>query len=1370
MRSEMVGLRAEADGDRGLVSQNGGTSSSSSSSSSSSGERSLLHDTSSSQPSRVFLRGFRSRNRGVRGSPSHSSSWDASRCTLKNLSSRLYEAVLQREFWKGAWENLKKSWISRLVRATKLSAFIVLALHINLEMSARGFKGSNFVLITYSLCATVLPDYSSSLYSAIWVWLLTLLVAFLVTLLAFFALYAGGVGGPFAALGVILILFSWVSVIRIPLLYRVPPFREAIDSSHLGKVALTFIPYNTCCMLLRLRHLMQTFSGISDGARYLFVYVTWSMAFTLVGLSLFALQIATPPWNSQKAIVRNQLTRHMLQVAEALKALHNALELISKTFTASDEGSFTTVKADLEVSAAAMSTAVDPLLQILGSQSALRTRLVESGREPSWLCPGPGINVMPEMARIQMVLLQASMHLVGAAKQLSCLVNAMERVAVKRSRALASNVDELCHSVRLAHLVCQEGAALLALGPALRLFCSPDKAQLAVEAKRLLTLREHMEAVRMRSLLGHGPLTRQPSVGAEMAERAQGLLQKTGVFLIKQTSKSKAVHADAVQTEEEGSGAETDSEGRDEEQTQQQALLLAGDTQQQNEDDEHQQQQQQQQWFAAPAAADRQELEEAAPLHASDKPTVKTRLRMLRPRAMKRQRGAAGDRDSFEKREVEAQLYPSAPAYITLPTLELQSSHTFSLSVNRVSPADSLFENASLFETNAIGAAFPGAPSAAVRPVDIAHADGSACSSGSKSAAASARTEENREDLSTLRSRRSSLKDSTGPATVGEARGKNNVQGEGEEERQERGRALDTAASPSPAVAGSSAPAAAQGVERAPLHKASLGPAPARLRGFDSAEEQHELLECLSRGVWSIGQDNFSPDASRASFFRFLSCGVSGENLRGAAARDALAEIGFLPKHTSAVTSAPLAGDKWIKRRDGLQEARRRKRSSLENKALRYQVKLTMFVVSLIQIASKDSLDFCAAFESLLYSDLTPSWNRFCLNIRMLFLSGTIMGMQFSRGLSDIFCFWRWRLTGEEAWFNDVDVVHCLKFVVGITGLYAVGVFLDEEITLWLVGSLDMNSAVMPVSSWMMLGFVSTTKWTFEGTVHTAASPDVYSTFHPEFGYIGQVFLWTCVYIYQTVWLTMPSSTSSPPALKLNVTNSRLGGNIVGIAAAVVMSYCPPYFSSETEVRFLCRSLMGDCSRCITLIGNAFVKSVLPPAQSLVGRQSGLLQHDKKAGIRLSPQEQTDSTAGQAPTCAAACEVPFRQGAKKSSPSPLACNAEHENAGVPFLKLSGEHFSAELDEAPCEQEREARWKRGFFGIGFLAKPETFNRLPTSAKLTYEEDDKSFGCKRLKRHKRKKIHFKLRERARALKSKHLSAHFWLRRQNSRQLVL
>ncbi|KAL8453470.1 hypothetical protein Emag_001843 [Eimeria magna] len=248
----------------------------------------------------------------------------------------------------------------------------------------------------------------------------------------------------------------------------------------------------------------------------------------------------------------------------------------------------------------------------------------------------------------------------------------------------------------------------------------------------------------------------------------------------------------------------------------------------------------------------------------------------------------------------------------------------------------------------------------------------------------------------------------------------------------------------------------------------------------------------------------------------------------------------------------------------------------------------------------------------------------------------------------------------------------------------------------------------------------------------------------------------------------MPSSTSSPSALKLNVTNSRLWGNIVGIAAAVLVSYCPPCFSSETEVRYLCRSLMGDCSRCITLIGNAFVRSVLPPAEALDKKRGGQLQQDEKTSLGISAQEQTDSTTEQGITFAAECGVPSWQLPKKRGASPLAFDAAHANANG-FSEFSVDPLSAELEEAPCKREREARWKRGFFGIGFLAKPETFSRLPVSMKLSHERDDNPFWFKQHNRHKRKEMHLNLKEKARALKAKHLNPHFWRKRQHSTQLV-
>lgn len=77
-----------------------------------------------------------------------------------------------------------------------------------------------------------------------------------------------------------------------------------------------------------------------------------------------------------------------------------------------------------------------------------------------------------------------------------------------------------------------------------------------------------------------------------------------------------------------------------------------------------------------------------------------------------------------------------------------------------------------------------------------------------------------------------------------------------------------------------------------------------------------------------------------------------------------------------------------------------------------------------------------------------------------------------------------------------------------------------------LLGCLCVYGAMLSTDDyWMMLA------WDFglcfAAFFIFANSADVHSTFHPEFGYIGQVFLWTCVFIHQTVWISMETSPST---------------------------------------------------------------------------------------------------------------------------------------------------------------------------------------------------------------------------------------------------
>ncbi|XP_026189632.1 uncharacterized protein LOC113146454 [Cyclospora cayetanensis] len=1342
-------------------------------------------------------------------------------CQPKALCQGFIDKVFFPEFWVVAWKNLKASWVHRLVRSVKISAMMVLAIHMNLQLAAENYLGTNFLLLTYCLNATLLPEYSSSLYSAIWVWLLTIVVTFVVTLLSFAALYVGGVGGQFVALAVIFILLSWVTVFRIPMLYRVPPFREAIDSTHLGKFALTFIPYNSCCMLMKLRNMMSTFEDITDGIQYLFTYLFWSMVFTLVGLALFAVQIATPPWNSQRTIARRQLRDNMTEVADALRALDSTLQRLTQTLTLADDKAFSASKTELEVAAATLANSVSPLLHALGSQSALRVRLVESGREPYWLYPGPRINVMPEMARVQKVLLQASMHLVGAAKQMALIVKAMDVFVVQRSRALLANIDEVRHSVKIAILVCKEGAGVLALSPSLRRWTTYNE-KLSAAAQRLSRLREHMEGVRARSSLGYGPLTRQPSKGAQLVQRAHGLLQQTGVFPPKDIQSCR---------ENEAYDNEEDTAGPDVSRSVEQSLpsirkpglgrkvsFRASQPADPSVAPDHYQ----------PAVA------EVVHPSAWGKTAMKSRIKLLHSKAATQVKLPKGRMELDTS--IGSPLGSEYNPFLNLPSLDVQSSFGRSMSCNVTSPQGSLFENASIFETKAmeIGTNRAGRRNEgeddklplrlATIPVrsesmDAGDIRNQVLLEGLERRGKADEWMEERDSSDCIESMTSGASGNTENPIFGGKRMRIN---------------------------GTSAAAADADAEE---HFAGGGSARAKPR----RRAQHDYVRGLGKGSASTGDLSCLPsmevvhllgllgqDASysgrheldqgksnlrRTSFRRFFKMNDPGKGVRGRLARDALTEVAKpgMNKwmHQSSLAGSSLSSSErnWYT----LEMYERHPKAVQDENALKQQVKLTMFVVSVIQIASKDTLDFCAAIEALLYADRTPSWCRFWLNIRMVFLSGTIMGIQLSRGLWDILYFWRWRFSGAEAWFNDVDTVHCLKFVIGITGLYAVGVFADKQITLWLVGSLDLKSAIMPVSSWLMLGFVSTMKWTFEGTVHTATSrllgtvlgcgciygammttndygmmlawnfilcfaaffifansADVHSTFHPEFGYIGQVFLWTCLFIYQTVWLSMESSPSTFAALKLNVTNSRLWGNVIGIVTAVALSHFPPYFSSETEVRYICQSLMGDCSRCVSLIGAAFVRSVCSSAPALAGCPNSNISHQQQLQSQVTGEvplhyQGAVSAKNNHPDNLIARTKDTQAGDIKTvvdktkaglTSSLVSSTVPGEDLVVHFQDIQDTFITNSALKQP-KRAQEPKWRRGCCGIGFLAMPETFRRTPVATMLSHHmiiQETMRVGRKR-----RSKLRKKLQRPVSALKSRHFVSHLRSRHQRSRQLA-
>lgn len=248
-------------------------------------------------------------------------------------------------------------------------------------------------------------------------------------------------------------------------------------------------------------------------------------------------------------------------------------------------------------------------------------------------------------------------------------------------------------------------------------------------------------------------------------------------------------------------------------------------------------------------------------------------------------------------------------------------------------------------------------------------------------------------------------------------------------------------------------------------------------------------------------------------------------------------------------------------------------------------------------------------------------------------------------------------------------------------------------------------------------------------------------------------------------------------ALKLNVTNSRMWGNVVGIATAVGLSHCPPFFSSETEVRFLCQSLMGDCSRCISLMGMAFVRSVCTSTGESQVENGGKVTSHRQVQINScadAPMNFEESNA----TIRLAREHPGSP-ATQSSPRTLGVELGHaKNASCPApetgpLRMNYEEFAGALSHGqanqPSKRGREAKWKRGFCGTGFPAIPETFKRTLVATDLNHHHKHACGARHHRSKETRDRVRKKFRKPVRALAPRRFAYAFRFRHHSSRQLA-
>lgn len=327
----------------------------------------------------------------------------------------------------------------------------------------------------------------------------------------------------------------------------------------------------------------------------------------------------------------------------------------------------------------------------------------------------------------------------------------------------------------------------------------------------------------------------------------------------------------------------------------------------------------------------------------------------------------------------EAQLGSGNNSYINLPSLEAPSSMAPSTDANAASPQGSLFETASLFETNAVNADVAGLLDsdekndllalAAVPAHSRTSSSGSGEAAGDSEEAARACSSEVR-----------GIKG--GPVSSESIRGGKRAAEElsTSTEVPVTAELIGTADAAAAADTATLSAANAVAAECTTELDALFGCSSADDLGIGPDEERGQLLEILGQDSCVSATTQDGSQHSRASFLRFFKIGGPAKLISGRAAGIAMSDIIILPKLTESISesfSTHHTSRDWCKCGRNAWEAHERPAKSTQDmKALRHQVKLTMFVVSLIQIVSKDSLDFCAAFEALIYADMTPSWSR----------------------------------------------------------------------------------------------------------------------------------------------------------------------------------------------------------------------------------------------------------------------------------------------------------------------------------------------------------------------------------------------------------
>ncbi|EPT28323.1 hypothetical protein TGME49_269320 [Toxoplasma gondii ME49] len=1174
--------------------------------------------------------------------------------------------VLNRRFWDARvtmlWAcvrrcaaNLRKTWWPRLNRGVRIGAITTLSLHLSVCKTLPllgGIPGQDWCINTYSLASTSLPEQSGASVSCFWVWVFTLACIALITFILFPVLSFGAALGRSMCLLVFLVILSWLSVMRLPMTYKVSPFVTDVNTYSMTGFAYVYIPYTAAALILAQQH--RAFdTDLYTGLKYIGDYSLGILTASLVGWALFALQVALPPWSSQRQNVRLELSRIMCDVRDNLSNISHVFGELRQCLLMKEGDDSEKSYEKLKATSQALQESCQSMYRAIGRQTSLRVAIVASSTEPYFMYPGPGVFLFPFFARCFEVLIHNCMTIITLSRNIHIICQDLVQVRVGGHDTLAEilhRTEPLLDTTVNAYTLC---AALVLVRPS-----SFKRAAFQERIHSGLELLADID----KNVGETFNVLRSPSM--QLTTRQQTICDDVSVCLRRLVSRASFCSNASAMSD-------------------QSAALSSFSVSMPNS-------------FAEPLFASH-----AAPLHTGTTDhasqasgslfvpqIVDYRAANASAGAVFRMDAPAAVNSGVSSQAFSSPMPASVPVSVTGKRCLRGSDATAG---RRRSSSSSIYQS------------IP-SPREHVNDAGLASEDDPHFNGTHRFAEAPQQGnglpqtwETQRDETSSGRWREARLSfadqfvpglpepdlllpehdvtadvpypdlqqvglEDSGNAFISR-HVKPSTSGSFRVNHSDVGRPSMSATSQKSYRSGNCSRRGA--MSPSVLSSTSLADANAVLKdicgggeGFDAGSEVGSHRSSSTPRSPDDHDDAACklPEPETSKYSARVSDRKNEDILQKTA--EANGDIGW-----------PWLDERspWTLARQTLDQpeyvdvSRTNRGLGEATEKLRQEMRLSKLIVSLYQICAFDTQELCSTVRGVCIAVMTPSWQGARQNLKMMTLSLGMVFVQLFVGLRGLMRPDKWKWKGNDAFYCNVEIVHCVKLIGGLGFLFGCCLFYGKQIDHFL-GGLAVTQGPHTAKQWVILGFLCAHSFTYEGSTNKGlkravgtmlgglavelalvattnylailafvfvsitlavfifASPtDPASEYDREFGYIGQVFIWTITFVLSVIWTY--EGTIPYPKLRDTVVRSRVTGNLVGIGFSVIISYVPPAFSAETCARTHCATLLKTCRRCTFLLNAAFLSLTQVPDPSESGNaESGA------TGCSLAYSKSTDSS------------------------------------------------------------------------------------------------------------------------------------------------